>query len=109
MTNRDPTDFLKVEYQQLVDEARDWKHKTLESGSNPECIIDGKKVIIKTKANDQGDLYGSVGKQQIKKALKIKRKINLSATSSIKSVGKYDMEVRIGKSKAKIVLEVKSE
>ncbi|MHA1504007.1 MAG: aminotransferase class I/II-fold pyridoxal phosphate-dependent enzyme [Candidatus Heimdallarchaeota archaeon] len=46
MTNRDPTDFLKVEYQQLVDEARDWKHKTLESGSNPECIIDGKKVIM---------------------------------------------------------------
>ncbi|HUT81875.1 MAG TPA: aminotransferase class I/II-fold pyridoxal phosphate-dependent enzyme [Candidatus Bathyarchaeia archaeon] len=46
MTQRDPTGFLKTEYQELVDNALDWKHRTLESGSNPECVIEGKKVIM---------------------------------------------------------------
>ncbi|MBN1329689.1 MAG: aminotransferase class I/II-fold pyridoxal phosphate-dependent enzyme [Candidatus Heimdallarchaeota archaeon] len=46
MTKRDPTGFLKAEYQELVDNALDWKHRTLESGSDPECIIEGKKVIM---------------------------------------------------------------
>jgi len=46
MTNRDPVGFLKTEYQELVDNALDWKHKTLESGSDPDCVIEGKKVIM---------------------------------------------------------------
>ena len=46
MTKRDPTGFLKAEYQELVDNALDWKHRTLESSSDPECVIEGKKVIM---------------------------------------------------------------
>lgn len=46
MTKRDPVGFLKAEYQYLVDNALDWKHKTLESGSDPDCVIEGKKVIM---------------------------------------------------------------
>ena len=46
MTKRDPVGFLKAEYQELVDKALDWKHKTLESRSDPECVIEGKKVIM---------------------------------------------------------------
>ncbi|HUU79515.1 MAG TPA: aminotransferase class I/II-fold pyridoxal phosphate-dependent enzyme [candidate division Zixibacteria bacterium] len=46
MTTRDPTGFLVAEYQELVNESRDWKHRTLETGSDPECVIDGKKVIM---------------------------------------------------------------
>ncbi len=46
MTKRDPTGFLKTEYQELVNNALDWKHRTLESASDPECIIEGKKVIM---------------------------------------------------------------
>lgn len=46
MTKRDPDGFLKTEYQELVDKNLDWKHKTLESRSDPECVVEGKKVIM---------------------------------------------------------------
>ncbi|NPE09818.1 MAG: 8-amino-7-oxononanoate synthase, partial [Asgard group archaeon] len=46
MTKRDPEGFLKTEYQELVDKNLDWKHKTLESRSDPECVVEGKKVIM---------------------------------------------------------------
>lgn len=46
MAKRDPVGFLKKEYQELVDKALDWKHLTLESMSTPECIVEGKKVLM---------------------------------------------------------------
>ncbi|NHJ87504.1 MAG: aminotransferase class I/II-fold pyridoxal phosphate-dependent enzyme [Asgard group archaeon] len=46
MTTRDPTGFLKAEYQVLVDEGRDWKHKILQTASDPICTVEGKEVIM---------------------------------------------------------------
>ena len=43
---RDPTRFLKEEYDDLVDKALDWRLKTLTGPSEPVSVVDGKKVIV---------------------------------------------------------------
>lgn len=43
---RNPTAFLKEEYQQLVQNELDWKLKILEGPSTPWCRVDGKKVLM---------------------------------------------------------------
>ena len=43
---RDPTGFLKEEYDELVDKALDWRLKTLTGPSEPVSVVDGKKVIV---------------------------------------------------------------
>jgi len=43
---RDPTAFLGQEYQDLVERALDWKLKTVQGPSQPESLVDGKKVIV---------------------------------------------------------------
>lgn len=44
--NRNPTAFLKEEYDELVKKDFDWKLRILETGSCPHSIVDGKKVIM---------------------------------------------------------------
>ncbi len=46
MAERDPTGFLKSEYDQLVKSELDWKLRVLKGPSTPRCIVDGKKVIM---------------------------------------------------------------
>jgi len=46
MAGRDPTGFLKSEYDQLVKSDLDWKLRVLKGPSTPRCIVDGKKVIM---------------------------------------------------------------
>ncbi len=43
---RDPTGFLSIEYQELVDKALDWRLKTIQGPSEPVAIVDGKEVLI---------------------------------------------------------------
>jgi glycine C-acetyltransferase len=43
---RDPTGFLKSEYDALVKNSFDWKLHSLQGPSTPETMIDGKKVIM---------------------------------------------------------------
>jgi len=46
MVRRDPTGFLREEYEQLVDKELDWKLRVLEGPSTPRCVVDGKKVLM---------------------------------------------------------------
>jgi glycine C-acetyltransferase len=46
MITRNPSAFLKKEYNELVEKNLDWKLRILESGSEPHSIVDGKKVIM---------------------------------------------------------------
>jgi glycine C-acetyltransferase len=46
LMKRNPTAFLKEEYNELVKKNFDWKLKVLESGSEPHSIVDGKEVIM---------------------------------------------------------------
>jgi glycine C-acetyltransferase len=46
LMKRNPTAFLKEEYEELVKNNFDWKLRILESGSKPHSIVDGKEVIM---------------------------------------------------------------
>ena len=43
---RNPTAFLKEEYDELVKNNFDWKLRILQSGSTPHSVVDGKEVIM---------------------------------------------------------------
>ena len=43
---RNPTAFLKEEYEELVKNNFDWKLRILQSGSTPHSVVDGKEVIM---------------------------------------------------------------
>jgi len=43
---RNPTNFLREEYEDLVKRALDWKLKTLEGPSEPVSVVDGRQVIV---------------------------------------------------------------
>jgi len=43
---RDPSAFLKEEYEELVKNNFDWKLRILETGSSPHSVVDGKEVIM---------------------------------------------------------------
>ncbi len=43
---RDPTSFLRDEYEDLVRQELDWKIRTLDGPSTPWCLVDGKKVLM---------------------------------------------------------------
>jgi glycine C-acetyltransferase len=43
---RDPTSFLKAEYDDLVNQDLDWRLRTLGGPSTPWCTVDGKKVLM---------------------------------------------------------------
>ena len=46
LMKRNPTAFLKEEYEDLVKNNFDWKLRMLETGSTPHSVVDGKKVIM---------------------------------------------------------------
>jgi len=43
---RDPTSFLKQEYDDLVHQELDWRLRVLGGASTPWCTVDGKKVLM---------------------------------------------------------------
>lgn len=43
---RNPTAFLKEEYDELVRNELDWKLHVLQGSSSPRCVVDGKKVLM---------------------------------------------------------------
>ena len=44
--SRDPTAFLKEEYEALVNQALDWRLRELQGPSSPRAMVDGKEVIM---------------------------------------------------------------
>ncbi len=43
---RNPTRFLREEYEELVERALDWKLKTLQGSSEPVSVVDGRRVVV---------------------------------------------------------------
>ena len=43
---RDPTGFMKEEYEELVKQALDWRLRELQGPSSPRAMVDGKEVIM---------------------------------------------------------------
>ncbi|MHA1346902.1 MAG: aminotransferase class I/II-fold pyridoxal phosphate-dependent enzyme [Candidatus Heimdallarchaeaceae archaeon] len=46
MVKRNPTQFLKDEYQQIQAEGREWVHRSLETPSETQVIVDGKELLM---------------------------------------------------------------
>lgn len=46
MASRNPTEFLKSEYDALVAQSLDWRIKPLQGPSSPHAVVAGKKVIM---------------------------------------------------------------
>ena len=46
LMKRNPTVFLKEEYEELVKNSFDWKLRILETGSTPHSVVDGKEVLM---------------------------------------------------------------
>lgn len=46
MPSRDPVDFLRQEYEKLVESELDWKLRVLQGPSTPRCVVDGKNVLM---------------------------------------------------------------
>ena len=46
MKKRNPTDFLKLEYLELVDKSLDWRLKQLQGASEPVTKVDGRDVLV---------------------------------------------------------------
>jgi len=51
MASRNPTAFLKEEYDALVKNNFDWRLKVLNSASNPHSVVNGKEVVMLTSNN----------------------------------------------------------
>jgi len=78
MTSRDPVGFLKTEYQELVDKDLDWKHRVLETASDPICKVEGKEVIMMCSNNY---LNMSTHPHVVKKALEAVEKYGAGSGS----------------------------
>ncbi len=46
MTNRNPTSWMREEYESLVAQSLDWKLRVLQGPSAPRSIVDGKEVVM---------------------------------------------------------------
>lgn len=70
--------------------------------------LNGKTYVIKAKATSEGNLYASINNNQIKKLLKIKEAIEIDSKGAIKSVGQYQVIVKIGSYKSIVNLKVQA-
>jgi glycine C-acetyltransferase len=46
MVKRNPTQFLKTEYQKIQAEGREWVHRSLETPSETQVVVDGKELLM---------------------------------------------------------------
>src|SRR5713226_3515922 len=46
MTSRDPTSWMRAEYENLVAQSLDWKLRVLQGPSAPRSRVDGREVIM---------------------------------------------------------------
>ncbi len=73
--------------QKKIDEAKIIKSK-----------IDGSSITISMESNDEGILYGAVSQKQILEALQLKKidiKSDMIALIPIKSLGEFELKIRI--------------
>jgi len=46
MQTRDPTGWMRTEYENLVAQSLDWKLRTLQGPNAPRSLVDGKEVVM---------------------------------------------------------------
>lgn len=95
---RDPTGFLKAEYQELVDKALNWQLRTLEGPSTPRAKVEGKNVIVLCSNN-----YLSLSNHpKLKIAAKKALETHGAGSGSVRAIaGNMDLHLELEKKIAK--------
>jgi glycine C-acetyltransferase len=95
---RNPTAFLKEEYQALVQNELDWKLKILEGPSTPWCKVDGKKVLMFCSNNYLGLSYHP----HVKEAAVLAIRTHGAGSGSVRPIaGTMDIHIELEKRLAK--------
>ena len=95
---RDPTSFLKQEYDDLVRQEIDWKLRILSGPSAPWCIVDGKKVLMFCSNN----YLGLSNHPRLKEAAIEAVKTHGAGSGSVRPIaGNMDVHVELEKRLAK--------
>jgi len=91
---RDPTGFLKTEYEELVAKGFDWRLRVLEGPSTPHCKVDGKNVIMLCSNN-----YLNLSNHpKVKKAAKKAIDTHGAGSGSVRPIaGNMDLHVQLEK------------
>lgn len=75
--------------------------------------INQKRITVKVKTDEAGTLYAGLGEKAIAKEMKAQgydiEANEIKLKSSIKKIGKHTLELKLGKNKAVIKLELKSD
>jgi glycine C-acetyltransferase len=91
---RDPTSFLKQEYDDLVRQEIDWKLRILGGPSTPWCIVDGKKVLMFCSNN----YLGLSNHSKLKEAAIAAVKTHGAGSGSVRPIaGNLDLHVELEK------------
>ena len=95
---RNPTAFLREEYEKLVEEGLDWRLKVLQSASQPWCIVDGKKVLMLCSNN----YLGLCNHPEVKRAaMEAIEKYGVGAGSDRSIAGNLDLHHELERKLAK--------
>ena len=91
---RDPVGFLKGEYDRLVENSLDWRLWTLEGPSAPECVVNGKKVIMLCSNN----YLGLTNHPKVKEAAVHAIKTHGAGSGSVRAIaGTMDLHIKLEK------------
>jgi len=91
---RNPTAFLKEEYQALVQSELDWKIRVLEGPSTPWCKVDGKKVLMFCSNNYLGLSYHP----RLKEAAVLAIRTHGAGSGSVRPIaGTMDIHIELEK------------
>ena len=92
MATRNPTAFLKQEYDELVQKSLDWRPRTLMSSSRPKSKVDGKRVVMLCSNN----YLGLSDHPELKQAaIKAVRKFGAGSGSVRVIAGTQDLHVKL--------------
>ncbi len=95
---RNPTGFLREEYQKLVDQGLEWKLRVLEGPSAPRCKVEGKQVIMLCSNN-----YLNLSNHpKLKEAAKKIIDTHGAGSGSVRAIaGNMDIHVKVEKALAR--------
>ena len=98
MKMRDPTAFLRGEYEELVEKELNWKLRILQGPSLPRCVVDGRRILLICSNN----YLGLCNDPRVKKAaIEAIKTHGVGAGSDRSIAGNMDLHVELDKRLAK--------
>ena len=75
--------------------------------------VNGRKITIKEKANNKGNLFAGLNSERVSEAIKAELKISIPSemivlADPIKTIGEHSLTIKSGDAKAKFVISVEA-